>query len=291
MRPSLRPGCDRNAGVDHRLPDPSAGRCPPPPGPGILPSVYNRLQAVVLDVDGTLVDSERDGHRVAFNLAFEELGLPHRWDPAEYGELLHITGGERRLRTYLGDHGVADPERDDLARRLHRRKTELFQGLVEDGRVRPRPGVPELLDDLAGDGVRLGVATTGSRAWVEPLLARLFGLDRFEVVVTGDDVAVRKPDPTGHLMALEGMGIAPGPAAVGLEDSRNGFVAAKSADLPCVVVVNDYTRDQNFEGAELVLEGFGADGPPGVVDDPFGLAPPGRLDAATFRRVAAAAAG
>jgi len=234
------------------------------------------LRAVVLDVDGTLVDSERDGHRVAFNLAFEELGLPYRWDPELYGELLLTTGGERRLAGYLETQGRDEPERSDLARRLHLRKTELFQALIEDGQVQPRPGVAELLDELATEHVRVAVATTGSRAWVEPLLGQLFGLDRFEVVITGAEAPVLKPDPSAYLQTLAAMGLSPAADVVAVEDSRNGLLAAKAAGLSCVIVVNDYTRDQDFSGADLVLDGFRP-------------APGRRLDVATLRRVAACA--
>ena len=249
------------------------------------------LRAVVIDVDGTLVDSERDGHRVAFNLAFEELELPYRWSPELYGELLLITGGKRRIAGYLEREGVDEPEREDLAARLHRRKTELLQGLIEDGKVQPRPGVPELLDELAADGVRVSVATTGSRQWVAPLLDQLFGLDRFEALITGEEAPDLKPDPSAYLLALDEMNVAPGADVVALEDSHNGLVAAKAARLSCVVVVNDYTREQDFADSELVLDGFGADGPVGVLHDPYGLAPGRRLDVATLRRVAGRGGG
>lgn len=245
---------------------------------------------MLLDVDGTLVDSERDGHRVAFNLAFEEFGLPYRWDPEVYGELLLITGGQRRLASYLERQGEDEPARTDLAKRLHLRKTELFQALIEDGQIQPRPGVGEFLDELAAEGLRISVATTGRRAWVAPLLERLFGLDRFEVVLTGDEVSVLKPDPGVYLQALEDMQVAPGPDVIAIEDSRNGLLAAKGAGLSCVVVVNDYTREQDFAGSELVLDGFGADGPAVALHDPYSVAPEKRLDVAALRRVVHAAA-
>ena len=244
------------------------------------------LAGVVLDVDGTLVDSERDGHRVAFNQAFEEAGLPYRWDPEKYGELLAITGGRRRLRLFLNDRGVPDPDCDELAGRLHRRKTEVFQDLVAEGRVPPRPGVVELLDELGAAHVPLGIATTGSRAWVEPLLARLFGLDRFAVVVTGDDTPVRKPDPGAHRLAARGLGVDGRTGVVAVEDSRNGLEAALAAGLPCAMVVNDYTRGHDLTGAALALDGFGRPGHPAtVLHDPSGLSPD-RLDLATLRALA-----
>lgn len=213
------------------------------------------MQAVIFDVDGTLVDSERDGHRVAFNLAFEEFGLPHRWDVEPYGRLLDVTGGQRRLHTYLEGQNMGGDERDDLVPRLHARKTELFQELVANGCIDARPGAGELLDDLEEAGTRLAVATTGSRAWVEPLLERLFGLDRFSPVITGDEAPVRKPDPSAYLAALQGLGL-PAPAVLAVEDSANGLVAARAADLRCVVVVNNYTRDHDLAGANLVVDSF-----------------------------------
>ena len=257
-------------------------------GGASTPSGAEGLRAVVLDVDGTLVDSEPDGHRVAFNLAFEEAGLEDRWDVELYGKLLEVTGGQRRLHAYFKERGMAEQERGELAARLHARKTEIFTEMATQGEIPPRPGVSRLLDEFEDAGVRLAVATTGTRAWVRPLLDRLFGLERFEAVVTADEAPERKPDPSAHRMALEHLAL-PAATTPGLEDSRNGLLAARSAGLPCVVVVTDYTREQDFDGAALVLDGFGTeDDPAGVLADPHHLDPPGRLDVETLRRVAAA---
>lgn len=244
------------------------------------------LEAIVFDVDGTLVDSERDGHRVAFNRAFEEAGLDDRWDVELYGELLEITGGDRRIKAYFERRGVPADEAADLAHRLHPRKTEIFTEMARNGDFEPRPGVRELLSGLEEAGVRLAVATTGTGAWVHPLLERLFGPERFEVVVTADEAPVRKPDPSAHLLAVERLGVAPARAPA-IEDSLNGLRAAKSAGLACVIVVNDYTREQDFGDADLVLDGFGAPGVrASVLSDPHALDPPGRLDVETLRRLA-----
>jgi HAD superfamily hydrolase (TIGR01509 family) len=249
------------------------------------------LEAIVFDVDGTLVDSERDGHRVAFNRAFEEAGISDRWDVELYGELLEITGGDRRIKAYFERRGMPEDEAADLARRLHPRKTEIFTAMARKGDLEPRPGVRELLCELEDARVRLAVATTGTGAWVHPLLERLFGPGRFEVVVTADEAPVRKPDPSAHLLALERLGVAAARAPA-IEDSLNGLQAAKGAGLACVIVANDYTREQDFGAADLVLEGFGeADAPVAVVSDPHALDPPGRLDAETLRRLARSAPG
>ena len=215
-----------------------------------------QLQAVIFDVDGTLVDSERDGHRVAFNLAFEEFDLPYRWDVDEYGELLHTTGGRQRIDRYLKEQGVDEDERARLAPALHERKTALMNRLVQEGAVEVRPGARRLLEELASQGYRLAVATTGSRGWVERLLGRLLEGVEFEVTVTGDEVENRKPDPEAFLVALERLGLEAHQTVI-VEDSREGLEAAVAARIPCVVVVNGYTRDHDLSEAGLVLDGFG----------------------------------
>ncbi len=239
----------------------------------------------MFDVDGTLVDSERDGHRVAFNRAFEEADLPDRWNVELYGELLQIAGGQHRLNAHLRQQGMPDGEREELAGRLHARKTEIFTEMAKRGEIEARPGVRELLCELGDGGVRLAVATTGSGAWVHPLLERLFGTGRFEVIVTADEAPVRKPDPSAHRLALERLGL-PASDAAAVEDSLNGLRAAKGAGLACAVVVNDYTRQEDFGEADLVLDGYGsASAPASVLSDPHELDPPRRLDLGTLARM------
>jgi HAD superfamily hydrolase (TIGR01509 family) len=239
----------------------------------------------VFDVDGTLVDSERDGHRVAFNDAFEGLGLAYRWGVEEYGGLLEITGGIRRLDWYLRQRGHPDKEADMLARLLHARKTALFRAACQAGAVPARPGAERLLDELAAAGVPVAVATTGSRAWVAPLLERLFGVERFVFVLTGDDVADRKPDPAVYHEALARLGTPPG-GTVAIEDSRNGLVAASAAGLPCLVVVNDYTRNHDLSGAALVVDRFGCPGRATVLAGPPDALIDGAVTVATLARLA-----
>jgi HAD superfamily hydrolase (TIGR01509 family) len=204
-------------------------------------------------MDGTLAETERDGHRPAFNRAFADNGLPYGWDVAEYGRLLAITGGRRRLRHFLTERGHADA--DQLAAELHATKTAHFRAWVRTGPVRARPGVPELISDLRKAGVRLGVATTGRRAWVSPLLSRLFDTDMFATVVTGDDVDHLKPAPDLYLRALAKLGVR-ATDAMAVEDSPNGLGSALAAGLACLVVPSVYNRNAEFRGAAAVVEEF-----------------------------------
>ena len=181
---------------------------------------------------------------------------------------------------------MPEHERDHIVPLLHARKTEIFRELIAGGLLDTRPGVTRLLDELDQAGIRVAVATTGTRAWVHPLLERLFGSGRFEVVVTGDEAPHRKPDPSAYRLTLERLGI-PASAAVAIEDSRNGLVAAGGADLRCAVVVNAYTRDQDFAEAEVVIDGFGDPARPAtVLHDPHGVTPPCWLGVTVLARIA-----
>ena len=212
------------------------------------------LEAVIFDVDGTLVDSERDGHRVAFNEAFEEAGLTDYWDVDTYGRLLKITGGARRLAFWFEQNGRSPEQATELAQRLHKRKTQIMRRLIANGRVQARPGAHQLLNELEASGVALHVATTGTRAWVEPLLNRAFG-DRFHTVITGTEVPNLKPDPAAYLEVLRRTGCPP-ERAVAVEDSGNGVQAALAAGLRCVAAHNPYTHSDDLSGATLVADGL-----------------------------------
>ena len=245
-----------------------------------------QLGAVIFDVDGTLVDSERHGHRVAFNQAFEERGLDYHWGEEEYGGLLDITGGQPRLHHYLEEQGMDEEEREGLVPELHGRKSEIFKELVKDGKLEVRPGVVRLLSELQEADCSLGVVTTGSGDWVQTLLDQVAPDVHFDVMVFGDDVSERKPDPEAFELALERLDLEASDVVV-VEDSDNGVQAAKAAGLACAVVVNGYTEDQELAGADLVLDGFGEEGSPArVIADPHHTGCEGILDLVTLEKLA-----
>jgi HAD superfamily hydrolase (TIGR01509 family) len=215
------------------------------------------LDAVIFDVDGTLADTERDGHRVAFNAAFASHGVDVTWDPNEYGRLLKITGGRHRIAADLRARGFGEAA-DQLAVDVHRTKTALVRDRVLAGGIVARAGVADLVSGLHATGVRVAVATTGRRAWVEPLVRHLLGDGIVEVMVTGDDVSRLKPHPEVYQLALRELEVPP-EATLAVEDSEVGLQAALGAGLATVLITNRYTADQDFSGAAAVLPAF--DGP------------------------------
>lgn len=238
--------------------------------------------ALLWDVDGTIAETERDGHRVAFNLAFEALGLPWRWDEARYGELLPVIGGRERLLSDLAtrtDAPASPVEREKLARELHERKNAFYAELVHEGRLPLRPGVQALIDAWTAEGRLMAVTTTTSRSNMNALLSVHLGdnwRDRFAAVVCAEDVQLKKPEPEVFEIALRQLGLSP-LQTVAIEDSPSGVAAARAADVPVIVTRSAYFERATLEGAIAIGPGLhtradwrpalrGEDGPVQVED-------------------------
>lgn len=230
------------------------------------------LKALLFDVDGTLADTERDGHRVAFNLAFEEAGLDWHWDEALYGKLLSVTGGKERIRHYLDTYNTEfqrPEELTDFIRGLHQAKTRFYVQLLAEGRVPLRPGVERLLRSAKEAGLRLAIVTTTTPENVDALLTHTLGKDSlnwFELIAAGDIVPAKKPAGDIYHYTLDKMNLNAA-QCLAFEDSFNGLRSACEADLATIVTVNGYTREDDFNGASLVLDHLGeSDQPYSVLD-------------------------
>jgi dihydroxyacetone kinase phosphoprotein-dependent L subunit len=228
--------------------------------------------ALILDCDGVIADTERFGHLVAFNQTFAEFGLPVRWSVGEYREKLLIGGGKERMASLLTPAFVAaaglpaDPEGQRAAvGAWHRRKTELYLELVASGAVPPRPGIARLVAAALDAGWLAAVASTSAQASVAATLERAVGAGLAERVrvFAGDVVPRKKPAPDIYLLALRELGVAAADAVV-VEDSRNGLLAAGGAGIACLVTVNDFTADEDFSEAALVVSSLGDPGDPAV---------------------------
>lgn len=218
------------------------------------------LRAVIFDLDCTLADLERDGHRVAFNAAFAAHGLDVVWTVEEYGRLVTIGDEERRIAAALRDRGFGTAT-DELAARVHRTKTELFGERILDGDVGPRPGLIDLVMSLFVSSIWVAVVTAEPRAWAEPLVRQLVGEGIAETIVTRDDVATPNPNvQAAYELALWELGVAP-EHALAVAGSASGLRAAASAGLPAVVITTDYTADQDLTGATAVRPAYGGADP------------------------------
>ncbi|AOU97935.1 phosphatase [Acidihalobacter yilgarnensis] len=221
------------------------------------------IKALIFDVDGTLADTERDGHRPAFNLSFADAGLDWHWSPSLYGELLEVTGGKERIAHYLARHrpefSPLEGPLETFIAKLHREKTRHYLELLGRGEIPLRPGVARLLREARDAGVILAIATTTTPENVVGLLRATLGEESvswFQVIAAGDVVPAKKPAPDIFTYALSQLGLR-ADECLAIEDSGNGLAAASAAELRTLVTINDYTRDHDFTGACAVIDHLG----------------------------------
>jgi len=247
--------------------------------------------ALLFDCDGVLVETE-ELHRIAYNMAFEEFGLevdskPVVWSADYYSHLANtVGGGKPKMRYHFTGLGAPEgaathpdtarvwptPTKRDsvvpadeaagmlLVDGLQDFKTECYKKLVTTAPA--RPGVLELMDAaIAMPGLAVGICSASTRGGFEKVVDAVVGQERLaklDVIIAGDDVSRKKPDPEIYNVAASRLGL-PSGACVVVEDSMVGLRAAKAAGMKCVITYTEETADQDFyaEGADAKLLDFG----------------------------------
>lgn len=220
------------------------------------------LKAVIFDVDGTLAETERHGHRIAFNRAFADAGLDWHWDEHLYGQLLAVTGGKERIQYYLENFhlqcGYAG-EHSEMIAKLHTEKTRHYVQLLESQSIQLRPGVKRLLEELRMADIRLAIATTTTPENVTALISATLGEDAlnwFDCIAAGDIVPAKKPAPDIYHYCMQQLQLM-ADQCLAIEDSANGLLSARSAGLTTLVSMNAYTANEDFSDAVCVVDQLG----------------------------------
>mmetsp|Transcript_43382 Transcript_43382/g.169780 ORF Transcript_43382/g.169780 Transcript_43382/m.169780 type:complete len:286 (-) Transcript_43382:3320-4177(-) len=230
-------------------------------------------QALIFDCDGVILESE-SLHRDAYNQVFREFDVEYEWTPEYYDELQNkVGGGKPKMRYYFKKYGwpasklgpsPSSPDAETLLiDQLQDRKTEIYQEYIAGGVASLRPGVARFMDDAIAarrDGLlKLAICSAATKSSVWYVLNNLVGEERlsnFDVILAGDDVPKKKPDPTIYHVASERMNVSPSNCVV-IEDSLIGLQAALAAGMECVITYTDSTKDQNFEGARKIFPELG----------------------------------
>ncbi|MFT4766911.1 MAG: beta-phosphoglucomutase-like phosphatase (HAD superfamily) [Glaciecola sp.] len=197
------------------------------------------MKACLLGSTGVVVETSRL-QRLAYNAAFEELGLDLYWNVAAYCSLLKTPGEIRRLELALGDEAPVGLADEALAmQRKH------FTRIAEGG-LQLRPGVADVIGFCKRNDIRLGWVTTEDSALVDLLLERTVGIGEgtFDMVLSEGDVRAEKPDPAIYHHALSRLGERPA-NVIAVEDTALGQAAALEAELQCYLYGGEYAMLEN----------------------------------------------
>ncbi|MGK7944706.1 MAG: HAD family hydrolase [Microcystaceae cyanobacterium] len=217
------------------------------------------LKALIFDVDGTLAETERDGHRVAFNHAFQSHQLDWNWSIDLYGKLTQISGGKERINYYIKEYQPifsTNLPLEQFIKQLHQTKTQFYQQLLATGSIPLRLGVKRLITEARAKGIRLAIATTSAYPNALALIEKHLDPSWFEVIAAGDIVPQKKPAPDIYLYVLDKMNLKPENCLV-FEDTEHGLTAATKAGLKTIITINNYTKNQEFSQAYWVLNHLG----------------------------------
>jgi HAD superfamily hydrolase (TIGR01509 family) len=201
------------------------------------------IKALVFDFDGTILDTESQHYN-----ALQEIFKEHGADlPIEvWGEGIG-THSEFNPYEYLEKQIQKKLDHEELKAKRTKRVLEL---IVEQ---KPLPGIENYLQAAKEAHLKIGLASSSSRAWVTEHLGRTGLMEYFEVIKTADDVDKVKPDPALYIQAVEALGVK-SDEAIAFEDSLNGSLAAKKAGLFCVAIPNPVTKHMVFDEVDHKME-------------------------------------
>lgn len=212
------------------------------------------LEAIIFDVDGTIADTEQEGHLPASNEAMAQLGYPIGWTWEEFKQLMSIPGNGLRFRQALSHLNPPLPP-DEIEGAVARFLTLKQKLYIEKylPRLSLRPGVARLIREAQEYGVRLAIVSTSHEAQIKALLhARLQDVASVFTPIMGKESGTKTlPTSTLYERCVQQLRI-PHRNILVIEDSATGMNAALKAGLPTAVIYNDYTANENFTGAALV---------------------------------------
>lgn len=210
-----------------------------------------RVEAVIFDFDGIIVDTE-PLHYAAFQRLLEPLGLGFTWE-SYVADYMGFDDRDAFIEAFKGAESALNPA---AMQEMIDRKAALFQEIIRDG-ICAYPGVVTLIRSLRNHRVPIAISSGALRSDILPILETLGIPDCFEVIVTAEDVARSKPDPECYRLAHAklnrhwSLNLQP-EQVLAIEDTPAGIEAAKHAGLMVLAVTNSYPPEQLTRADSIV---------------------------------------
>ncbi len=205
--------------------------------------------SIIFDMDGVLINSMPYIFD-SLNLILKEYG--HRIDPKDYPKdyPIYIGVNTNKLQSLFKEQFNINLTSEYLVKRI----TELQIGLIKKHET-PYPYLISFLEELKQNNIPFGVGTLSPQKRTVDLLNALNLLKYFDVIVNGDEVKNRKPDPEIFLLVAKKLNSNPENCII-FEDAKNGIEAAKAAGMKVVAIKNDFEKKENLKKADIIIDGF-----------------------------------
>lgn len=206
------------------------------------------VKAVVYDLDDLMVNSY-PLHSIASDEVLKKYGV----DLKEVNDMRANFVGMR-----ISDILKMIVDRFDLKvsmGKLRKERSAIFLKLVRE-KLKSMPGLLNSLELIKKKDFKIAIASSGTREYINTVIAKFKISSYFDLIVSGDDVKKGKPDPETYIVTSKKMGLDPGEIVV-LEDATNGIAAAKSAGCWCIAIKNPYTPYQDLSKADLFIDSLG----------------------------------
>ena len=204
------------------------------------------IRAVILDMDGVLIDSEVHHSKAVMKILKDEMSIDVTLE--EMGEYIGLIYPEKLKRIFEKRHIIINNRRiEELSQKIHRKYLES----IKSG-LKLTPGIEKLLKELLNHRMKIGLVTSSNMTQVRAILSLTGIRDYFDTIISGDDVEKKKPNPECYLLAAERLRVRPRECVV-IEDSAPGVIAAKSAGMKCIALPNPLAKKADFSQADMII--------------------------------------
>ena len=209
-----------------------------------------KYKSIIFGSIGTLVETSNI-QRKSFNKAFKKLGLNWNWNVIEYKKLLENSGGENRLSKYANKKNIKVN-----TKKLRNLKTKFFNDYLKKNKLKPRPGVLNIINFCKKNNIKLGFATSTSTNNINAIFFTLRNNIKkkdFNFIGNGKLVSRKKPYPEIYKIALKKMSLRSN-ECLAIEDTEESMRSALKARIKCIAFPGALQRHKKFKGAHKIIK-------------------------------------